>query len=156
MLKQLTKSHSEVTILLQQIIFTYKKKLMISSLQKNQQRRNGSVWFGQMTRDLFTNLISDNDLFWYSIASFHQSERRASCDICAPVIALAIHIRDCTIQKFIFSRADIKSSITLIKSYVYQKNIFLCWMTDITRNINYLGLAIITFFYHYGCQKQVK
>ena len=88
------------------------------------------------------NLISGNVLFWYSIASFHQSERRVNCDICAPVIALVIHIHDCTIQKFIFSKVDIKSSITLIKSYVFQKNIFLCWTTDIPRSINFSGLVI--------------
>ena len=90
------------------------------------------------------NHKSDNVLFWYSIASFHQSERRASCDICAPVIALAIHIRDCTIQKFIFSKADTKSSIILIKSSVYQKSIFPCWTNGITRNINYSGLVIFS------------
>ena len=92
----------------------------------------------------YLNHTSDNVLFWYSIASFPQSERRASCDICAPVIALAIHIRDCTIQKFIFSKADIKSSIILIKSSVYQKSIFPCWTNGITRNINYSGLVIFS------------
>ena len=92
----------------------------------------------------YLNHTSDSVLFWYSIASFPLSERRASCDICAPVIALAIHIRDCTIQKFIFSKADIKSSIILIKSSVYQKSIFLCWTNGITRNINYSGLVIFS------------